>query len=389
MEKQTTFKSCKNRMAAAIMTLCFMSVAFAQNLQTTLGESWTGSAWENAYQSENTYDGNNHLVGTLSQVWIAPPGEWVNAIKSTYTNNPAGAPTQILIEMWDSDSSAWMLSQRVTNTLNGSNQVLTSISEIWIGTGWINVSKQTNTYGGGYLTVTLMETWNFMASDWDNSTLTNYTNNANGSVNQAVHQTWDAGGSVWVNSSRSTFTYNGADQMLTELEEAWVDAAWQNERRTTNSYNSGGLFVSLTEIWIQDASFWQNETQSLYTNNSGGTPIQIIVQDWSFGGDTLVFGAGFWVNAVRITFTYDSLGVADLSKNGVVLYPNPAHDYITIKSDTDYLNAYSIVDQQGRTIQVGTLSGFESSVDISSLPSGIFFFQLVDGRKATVKLIKH
>lgn len=380
MEKQTTCNSCRNRMAVTVM--CIMSAVntFAQNLQTTLGETWTGTTWENAFQSQNMYDANDYLTGTISQLWTTPPGQWDNAIRYTYTNNSTGAATEILLELWDSDANVWMTSQRVTNTLNGSDQVVTATTEVWVGTAWMNVSKQTNTYTGGYLATTLSQSWDFLSSSWVNSNLITYDNNPDGTVNEAVYQTWNPATSVWVNSSRSTYTYNGAGQELSELEQIWVGGNWQNESRITNTYVGGWLSTSLSEIWLMPSGVWQNDTQSLYTNNLNGTPAQVIVQEWNTGTSA-------WDNSARITFTYEGLGIGDLPTTGFAFYPNPVRDYINVKSKAAVLGDYSILDQQGRTVKNGTISDFESVIDVGGLSSGVYFFRLAELKK-TIKFIK-
>jgi len=59
--------------------------------------------------------------------------------------------------------------------------------------------------------------------------------------------------------------------------------------------------------------------------------------------------------------------------NSIELHPNPAKDYLTIKTSLTPLNV-SIIDLSGKTIQV--YLGSDYKVDLSDLPAGIYFMQI-------------
>ena len=62
----------------------------------------------------------------------------------------------------------------------------------------------------------------------------------------------------------------------------------------------------------------------------------------------------------------------------LVLYPNPAEDYLFIsETEQGVAYQYSILDQLGRELDHGML---DHTIDISALPAGIYFLQLRSGQ---------
>lgn len=72
-------------------------------------------------------------------------------------------------------------------------------------------------------------------------------------------------------------------------------------------------------------------------------------------------------------------GINDISKAGIMIYPNPAHNLITVNSEKLKVEEISIYDVQGRSVY--TLH--EDFTGIKSIPitldKGIYFMKLLSG----------
>jgi hypothetical protein len=66
------------------------------------------------------------------------------------------------------------------------------------------------------------------------------------------------------------------------------------------------------------------------------------------------------------------LTVSEISNSDVVVYPNPATDYINIKSDRNVI--VSISDNLGKNL----ISTNDSYINLSNLSSGIYFVKVGD-----------
>jgi hypothetical protein len=364
----------------------FLSINVSgQNIQTILSETWTGTNWQNLSRESYTYDGSDHITNILIQDWDEGSINWINSSRTVYTNNPDGTPNQMVIQSWDELSSDWVNEERLTFTYNTSKKVLTTTAETWAATDWQNFFKQTNTYdGSGFLTNTLSQNWNEVSSEWDNNLQYNYTNNPDGTANQVILQVWDDLASEWNDSQRSSYTYNTSKEVLTTVTEMWTGASWINFSRHTNTYDTYGYLThELSETWDFLSSSWKNSSQSTYTNNGDGTPNVRITQSWDL--------TNVWINSVRETYTYiPSTAILQVTdKNSLTIYPNPAHDIITIKANEGTAGStYSITDQNGKLILTGILSNESTTVDISRLSNGLYFLHLGEGKKHVFKILK-
>jgi hypothetical protein len=76
---------------------------------------------------------------------------------------------------------------------------------------------------------------------------------------------------------------------------------------------------------------------------------------------------------------------------GISIYPNPARDLLTISNSENVQNAtIRIINSTGKTIMSSAnRSGKKLNVDISSIPPGSYFVQLLnDGNVSTLKFVK-
>jgi hypothetical protein len=174
---------------------------------TVISENWTGLEWRNFMMMTNTYDANGYLVNTLSQAFYAISPSWINSSQTNYTNNPDGTVNQSVMQTWDG-VSAWTNSRRSTYTYNPSGKALTDLTELWLGSAWLNNNLETNTYdGSNYLTNSLNQTWDLMLSSWKDNSLEIYSNNPDGTPYQILSQSWNPATPGWDNEEKITFTY--------------------------------------------------------------------------------------------------------------------------------------------------------------------------------------
>ena len=79
------------------------------------------------------------------------------------------------------------------------------------------------------------------------------------------------------------------------------------------------------------------------------------------------------------------------NENTVVrMYPNPASNVLNIALEGSEVNEVVIIDIYGKTVVRNNVADGTNSLDISSLPAGMYFVQLRadNAVKATQKLIK-
>jgi aminopeptidase N len=119
-----------------------------------------------------------------------------------------------------------------------------------------------------------------------------------------------------------------------------------------------------------------------------------VVGPFSFDPDSMLFDPDHWIASTRNTVTYDPLVAVSL-----LLYPNPADDYLSVSyhegesNEAEGLQQISLIDVQGRIIrqyQVSSVSFFEPvSISVADLSAGMYFLEFrTSGRVATEKFVK-
>ncbi|PWA04361.1 T9SS type A sorting domain-containing protein [Flavobacterium psychrotolerans] len=384
MKTQITYKTIRRSLGTLAMLLgCLLSGfnSFGQKIQTSTTETWKNENWGNLAKTNFTYDSNGYLVHNLSQSWDI--NSWSDNSQSDYINNLDGTVNQMTSQLWDTEANAWLNTQRVSYTYTAAKKVMSSVSEFWIATNWQFYLRQTNTYdSNGYLTKNLSQMWDYL-TPWKNTSQTLFTNNPNGTPSQTVFQSWN-GVNAWNDFERITYTYTATDKVLTAITETWATPNWVNLNRETNTYDGNGYLTnSLSQDWVVSPNGWKNESQTNYTNLGDGTPAQIITQNWDDTGSA-------WKNSLRITFTYAPLAVNNaVSEKGFAIFPNPAQDRITIKTNNAIRGiTYLIYDQMGRKFLNGTLNLAETVIDVNQLATGIYFIQMGENKEQTIKMMK-
>lgn len=112
---------------------------------------------------------------------------------------------------------------------------------------------------------------------------------------------------------------------------------------------------------VEDDLFNMNSTSQLPCNASTSATD---VMDW---GETEDY-------SINIS---SSVGVVPVSLNADwSFYPNPGSNLIYLDVKSNHALSYQIIDMGGRIVQCEKQLAVEKQVDISSLPSGIYFLQL-------------
>jgi hypothetical protein len=136
-----------------------------------------------------------------------------------------------------------------------------------------------------------------------------------------IEKSWT--GSAWENDQRTTYTYDGENHVTEKLEENWNGSSWVNFRRTQYTYVGGRLDQDMEQSWTGSA--WQNEKRQDYTYDAAGKLTQAdrydytgginpVLEDrwtWAYDADGRVLsetkehdsGSGL-ANSIRYVYTY-------------------------------------------------------------------------------------
>lgn len=80
---------------------------------------------------------------------------------------------------------------------------------------------------------------------------------------------------------------------------------------------------------------------------------------------------------------------AALNTDAYMIYPNPAHDAITVEfSNSDIGSAFSVLDELGREMQSGVVVEKSTKINIGNWGAGIYLFHVDNKKNQTFRVVK-
>jgi len=224
------------------------------------------TAYSNANMYLQTFDANNNITSSTSSYWSGTG--WVLSNKNIYYYDTAGKDTA-------------------------------TVQQVWGGSAWVPVAKDVYTYIGSKVVVDQYQVWDGLTLSYTpNSQKNYYYDPVTGLKLNVTNITWVSG--VPTNVDEYSYTYSGTN-LLTTNYSTWNGASWVNGTLTTNTYDSSGNMTNtLYQTYSTSTGSWVNNTLHLFSNFTVSHSAQIdIQQTW----DTT--GGGTWNNLIQYTKSYN------------------------------------------------------------------------------------
>lgn len=85
------------------------------------------------------------------------------------------------------------------------------------------------------------------------------------------------------------------------------------------------------------------------------------------------------------TLPHSGLGISELnSKTNLIIYPNPATEYIYLTHETSFPVLYAVLNEKGQSLMKGNLLNESDRINIEALPNGFYFLSIV-GKDQVIK----
>ena len=353
----------------------------ANHKQTSyIVQSWNESAWVNAEEQNLTYDVNNNLTSELIQSWNGTA--WVNYTQFIFTYDVNNNWISGLNQNWN--GSAWVNTSQTICTYDANNNMTSQSFQTWDGSVWVNNEKDSYTQDAhDNLINELVQNWN--GSVWVNHTQFINIYDVNNKLTSGLNQSWN--GSAWVNSKAYTLTYDVNNILISYLTQNWNGSVWVNYNQLTYTYNANNNWISgLNQNW--NGSTWVNNSQNSYTYDANNFRKSNSYKYWNIAGTKVAGGDSTYY------YFHTVLGINDLKMRdaSITVYPNPSSKTITIElSHTTAIKSafLTIISLNGQQLIARQISERKTQLDISNLPSGVYFIRVTTDRTVEVgKIIK-
>jgi hypothetical protein len=336
------------------------------NRTSSLGQTWNGTSWENDYKYINTYDANNNNTIYCYQTWNG--SSWENVYQYIFTYDANNNETGGLYQEWN--GSAWENNWQYFCTYDAKNNETSELYQEWNGNAWENNWSGTFTYDAKNNMISVIgQSWN--GTTWENSSLSTCIYDVNNNLTGQLTQTWN--GNAWENDSRYTYNYDARNNRTNSLGQTWNGTSWENDYQNINTYDASNNKTSeLSQEW--NGTAWLNSIQKIYTYDANNFIVSYSFKMWIEVGTAIMLGDSTYY------YYHTAIGINDLTvpKKSLTVYPNPAFTNITIETITK--GCLSILNLSGQQLLQREITEPTTTVDISTLPSGVYIVKLV-GKK--------
>jgi hypothetical protein len=314
--------------------------------------------------TKSLFDGNNNVVSTISykiinnsknssQFFYDANGNLVQQYDSnSYWGDyyrydivrQSTSPFSVIeknTSLYDATTMQWKLLQTDSFTYNSIHKI-TSFTQYAVGPGYIKLDDRFNYYYD------------------NNNNLDSIAREVNtGSFNK--YQTW-------------VFTKNASSQAIVIKDMRWDvanNAYWDFEidslvyATTTSKYPSNKIKYS----FVNNA--WQKYSRDTYTFNANNFVTKWVNEIYTSANTW----EADWTNNYYYTPQYPASTKNFIKIENVVIFPNPANNFITISNkDFDKNASAFICNTNGKLLMQQNLSN--QNIDISKLPNGLYFLQI-------------
>ena len=107
----------------------------SKKLVLTSNEGYILGSWTPVSKTSYSYDSNNYLDSTLTQLYLF--GLYTNSLLTINTNNSDGTPNVVINKTWNFLTLVWENYSRNTYTYSGSIIPTTFRTELWQSNAWV------------------------------------------------------------------------------------------------------------------------------------------------------------------------------------------------------------------------------------------------------------
>jgi hypothetical protein len=180
-------------------------------------------------------------------------------------------------------------------------------------------------------------------------------------VNECSSYTWGTNGQTYTQSGQYTevftnqagldstvtlaLTINTINNLITQLDDITLEAA---------AVNAQYQWVNCDQNYLAIPGETNQSFEAIYNGNYAA----IVTEN----------GCSDTTDCITI----DKVGLKEITKQTLNVYPNPTSKTFTISSDQLINSAFKIINAEGKEVLSGNMKGKEQTIDISNLSKGVY-----------------
>ena len=346
-------------------------------------EQWQfwDTAWTDIFRAISTYDSAGRLADYVEQNWNhthgGPPKlEWENWLHYAYSYDSAGNCSELQTWTWACTKEQWTNEFHYYYSYDSGNRLSTTTLYVWKrgSSEWAKREFTRNEYDKkGQLMRSITQTpYN---KEWVNHRLRNFAYDNAGRQLLASEAFWNMELQQWDSNSRSTWDF---DTWGNQLENAFYNwdsqkKQWVGVYRATNSFTGEGNGDTCRYEMYDSRKGWYPFENTLYV---------------PYHNNMEQLG-GFLTSKVVVHYSLldDTTSIAQHPSSSLLCYPNPAHDFIRIRTDGAPLLHCQLWDANGRLLTELRPCREEATLPLQQLPKGAYLLRCRTSKENISRII--
>jgi len=323
-------------------------------------------------------------------------GNYRNDTHRWQTFNSAGKAQTYTIESWDTAGTAWKNWGRYVYFYNNDITLIRKTNfEIYSAGQWTGHYSYNNTYDNSNNLVRMNATTVRMFFVYD----------AANRVQTRIDSIYDMTSWSWKGNEKYDFVYSGS-KMISYTVQVPVNGVWTNRDKYEHAYTGNAIDYTMVYTWDNNA--WKTAGKHIFTYDGNGNKLSNEWQYWdvatasfisasrqmwtyntfsqpvTYYSETFEPATTTWSSTTDdflYRYYYQTFIAASIDnpagKLVANLYPQPAQNTLNLTfSDPNVKGLVSVFDAHGRVLKTQSTGGGQVSLDVSSLPAGMYFLKL-------------
>ncbi|UCG27652.1 MAG: T9SS type A sorting domain-containing protein [Bacteroidales bacterium] len=252
------------------------------NRETELVKAWNESLqeWLNYKRYLFSYNDFNNLTQYIYLKWNSTFEVWNNYARYIYDYDEEQNWIYYERQDWNPDSLRWELNYRFIYTYeNGLKTSMLRQNYNTLDSAWVNNNKHVYNYDtSGNLIEEIQFVWQSESSTWVETTRITFIRDQENQVTEKIYQTWITG--AWENTVRYTYQYEfpGKEKEIDYF--IWDGESWIVNYRYLYEYDVAGILTRETDQkWITTKGNWENDYKWEYYSSRFYYPLEADITD--------------------------------------------------------------------------------------------------------------
>ena len=279
--------------------------------------------------------------------------DWDLDAKWISSFNELGQRTEQTMYEYQQETSSWKKSIKQTLDYLNNGDSIVEEQFYWpeIDTNWTQIIKYSTTYENGLRKKYYLYNWDWLSRQYKKQSMEDYFYDESDNLIKSVSSFWDEASSAFIEIRK--LIYSGDNlEYITYFN-------WDNS----------------TQTWIPKGLI-------IYNLDEKGRSTSRDRLDYNEDDDSFLR-----TNVTQYIYKDQVVGINNLPKMEVQIYPNPTKDMLILKHDNLGKYAFEIIDINGKVLLSKQSNNALNRISMQELNSGIYFLKVNSGGQVTTKQI--